>query len=78
MKKAFEFIQSLRSQFFELMGFPTIKMFSDYTEVYFDCRSVIRDLELFEISGYDEMRFFAKDDCITFVYTFYNEEEENK
>lgn len=78
MKKAFEFIQSLQSPFFELMGYPTIKMFSDCTEVYFDCKSVIRDLELFELSGYDEMRFFAANDCITFVYTFYNEEEENE
>lgn len=78
MKKAFEFIQSLQSPFFELMGYPTIKMFSDCTEVYFDCKSVVRDLEIFEISGYDGMRFFAADGCITFVYTFYNEEEENE
>lgn len=75
MKRAFEFIQSLKSPFFELMGYPTIKMFSDYTEVYFDCKSVIRSLDYLELSGYDEMRFFGSDGCITFVFTFYDRED---
>lgn len=75
MKKAFEFIQSLKNPFFELMGYPTIKMYSDYTEVYFDCTSVIRSLDPLELGGYDEMRFFAGDGCITFVFTFYKRED---
>lgn len=76
MKKAFNFIESLKSNFYDLMGFPTVKMYSDYVEVYFDCTNVIRDLEIFELGGYDEMRFFAGDGCITFVYTFYSNDED--
>lgn len=75
MKKVFEFIESLKPSFYELMGYPTIKMYSDYIEVYFDCTSVVRDLEIFELDGYDSMRFFAGDGCITFVYTFYISED---
>ena len=78
MKKAFKFIESLKRTFFDLMGYPTIKMYSDYTEVYFDCKSVIRSFEPLELDGYDEMRFFAGDGCITFVFTFYHEEDIEK
>lgn len=74
MKKAFEFVQSLKPSFVELMGYPTIKMYSDFTEVYFDCTSVIRTFALFNIGGFDAMRFFAGDGCITFVFTFYDSE----
>ena len=71
MKKAFDFVSSLKPSFYEVLGFPTLKVFSDYVEVYFDSSSVIRDLSIFEVSS-DQFRFFPNDGVITYVFTFYN------
>lgn len=71
MKKAFDFVGSLKQPFFDLMGFPTIKFYSDYVEVYFDCINVIRDLSIFDDCASDEFRMFSNDGCITVVFTFY-------
>lgn len=75
MEKAFKFIQSLDSNFYELMGYPTIKVHSDFTEVYFDCTKVIRSVEPLNLTGYDNMRFFAGHGFITFVFEFYHQED---
>lgn len=71
MKKAFDFVSSLKNSFFDFMGFPTIEFSSDVIEIYFDCKKTIRDLDIFELSGYDEFRMFSGDGCITVVFTFY-------
>lgn len=70
MKKAFDFVSSLKPNFYAVFGFPTLKIFEDYVEVYFDSASTIRDLEIFDVSC-DEFRFFPNGDVITYVFTFY-------
>ena len=70
MKKVFDFISMLSPVFYEKFGFPTIKMYSDYAEIYFDSTNVIRDLCILMIPA-DEFRMFPNDNCITYVYTFY-------
>ena len=72
MKKAFDFVVSLKPSFYEILGYPTLKVYSDYVEVYFDSSNVIRDLEIFEVIC-DEFRFFPNDGVITYVFTFYND-----
>ena len=71
MKKAFDFVASLKPDFFSVLGFPTLKVYSDFVEVYFDSSATIRDLEIFNVSS-DEFRFFPNDGVITYVFTFYN------
>ena len=71
MKKAFDFVASLKPDFFSFLGFPTLKVYSDFVEVYFDSSASIRDLEIFNVSS-DEFRFFPNDGVITYVFTFYN------
>lgn len=75
MKKAFEFVESLSKPFLDLMGFPTIKVYSEITEVVFKCDKVIRTLVACQIPEYDEVRFYADSDCIMFVFTFNNAED---
>ena len=73
MKKAFKFVESLTSQFIDLFGYPTIKVGSEYTEVYFDSSAVINSLGIFNVPN-DGFRMFAGDNgCITYVFTFYND-----
>lgn len=76
MKKVFDFIQSLKPSFYESFGYPTIKMYSDFAEVYFDTANTIRDLATLQIDS-DEFRLFPSNTLgmITIVYTFYFEEE---
>ena len=71
MKKAFDFVGSLKPLFYDVLGYPTLKVFSDYVEVYFDSANIIRDLSIFDVSC-DEFRFFPGDGVITYVFTFYN------
>lgn len=70
MKKVFDFISGLKPLFYEKFGYPTIKTYSDYAEVYFDSSNVIRDVSLLQIPA-DEFRMFPNGDSITYVYTFY-------
>lgn len=74
MKKAFQFIESLKPTIYEVLGYPTIKVYSDYVEVYFDFSSTIRDLQIFDIKS-DEFRLFPSNTqgLITCVFTFYND-----
>ena len=75
MKKAFEFIQSLKPSFYEVLGYPTIKVLSEnYVEVYFDFSSTIHYLEIFDVKS-DEFRLFPSNTqgLITCVFTFYND-----
>lgn len=69
MKKVFDFISGLSPLFYEMFGYPTIKVYSDYAEVYFDSTAVVRDLSLLQLSA-DEFRMFPNDGRITYVYTF--------
>lgn len=71
MKKAFDFVASLKPDFYDVLGFPTLKVFHDYVEVYFDSSKPIRDLSLFNVEC-DEFRFFPNGCWITYVFTFYN------
>lgn len=77
MKKVFNFIQSLKPSFYESFGFPTIKMYRDYAEIYFDTANTIRDLTTLEMKS-DEFRLFPSNTqgMITIVYSFYFEDEE--
>lgn len=74
MKKVFDFIQSLTPAFYLEFGYPTIKMFNDYAEIYFDTTNTIRDLTTLQIEA-DEFRLFPSNTpgAITIVYTFYFE-----
>lgn len=76
MKKAFQFVESLKPPFLDLLGFPTIKTYSEITEVIFSCEKVIRTLVPYQLPEYDEVRFYAEDGCIKFIFTFYNTENE--
>ncbi len=77
MKKVFDFIQSLTPLFYENFGFPTIKMYSDFAEIYFDTTNTIRDLATLQMEA-DEFRLFPsnKQGEITIVYTFYFNDED--
>lgn len=70
MKKVFDFISGLTPLFYSQFGYPTIKVFSDYAEVYFDSSNTIRDLSMLQIPA-DEFRMFPNDGNITYVFTFY-------
>ena len=74
LKKATEFIARLTALQFDLLGYPTIKMHSDYVEVYFDTAQTIRNLGLINMPA-DEFRMYSNDTNLTFVYTFYNDED---
>ena len=74
LKKATEFIAQLTALHFDLLGYPTIKMHSDYVEIYFDTTQTIRNLGLIN-SPADEFRMFNNDTNLTIVYTFYNDED---
>lgn len=76
MKKEFNFIQSLTPSFYQDFGFPTIKMYSDYAEIYFDTANTIRSLATLQMEA-DEFRLFPSNiqGKITIVYTFYFDEE---
>ena len=72
MRKAFDFVGSLKPLFYEILGFPTLKVSSEFVEVYFDSSNTISDLSIFEVAS-DEFRFFPNDGVITYVFTFYND-----
>ena len=74
LKKANEFIEQLTALHFDLLGYPTIKMHSDFVEVYFDTAQTIRSLGLIILPA-DEFRMFTNGSDLTIVYTFYNDED---
>lgn len=74
LKKANEFITQLTALHFDLLGYPTIKMHSDFVEVYFDTTQTILNLGLINLPA-DEFRMFNNDTNLTIVYTFYNDED---
>lgn len=74
LKKTNEFIAQLTALHFDLLGYPTIKMHSDFVEVYFDTDVTIRNLALINLPA-DEFRMFTNDTNLTIVYTFYNDED---
>ena len=74
LKKATKFIAQLTALHFDLLGYPTIKMHSDFVEVYFDTAQTIRSLALINLPA-DEFRLFTNDTNLTIVYTFYNDED---
>ena len=71
MKKVTDFLDSLTPLTFEMLGNPTIKFYDEFIEVQFSSRATFRNLELFDLNGFDEFRFFPLDDSIVFVWTFY-------
>lgn len=74
MKKAFEFIESLKPSFIETCGYPTVKFTKETVEVYFDFANTIRDIKIFECSSCDEFMMFPSEftkGFITCVYVFY-------
>lgn len=73
MKKAFKFIETLTPLHLEVLGYPTLKIHSDFTEVRFEFDSVIRDLSFISLMS-DEFRMFSKDDSLVLIYTFYESE----
>ena len=73
MEKLFSFLSSLTKLFFEQFGNPEIKFFDDYFEVYFTTSKVFRSLDYFNLSGFDEFRFFAQQDSLVFVFTIYRD-----
>lgn len=70
MKKIYDFIEGLKPMFYDKFGYPTIKVYSDYAEIYFDSAEVIRDLSMLMLPA-DEFRMFPNDGRITYVFTFY-------
>lgn len=70
-KKALKFVEGLTPLFFELFGFPTLKFYSDYAEVFFQKDCVIKDLGYFNLHGFDEFRMYANHDEMVIVFTFY-------
>lgn len=74
LKKATEFIAQLTALHFDLLSYPTIKMHSDYVEIYFDITQTVRNLGLIYLPA-DEFRMFNNDTKLTIVYTFYNDED---
>ena len=74
MKKAFRFVESLSKSFLDVMGMPTIKVGTEYTEVVFSSDKVIKTLLPFPLLDYDGVQFYADGNCIKFVFTFYHSE----
>lgn len=76
LQRAFDFLKSLNPAVYELLGYPTMKMGSDYVEVSFDCIKTIRNLDVLNRDA-DEFRMFTSDTpgVITIVYTFYLDED---
>ena len=66
LKKANEFIEQLTALHFDLLGYPTIKMHSDFVEVYFDTAQTIRNLGLINLPT-DEFRMFTNGSDLTIV-----------
>ena len=77
MKKVFDFISGLKPSFYSQFGYPTIKIYSECAEVYFDSGKTLRDVSLLQIPA-DEFRMFPNGECITYVFTFYFYEENEK
>lgn len=73
LKKAIEFIAQLTALHFDLLGYPTIKMYSDFVEVCFNTGVTIRNLALINLPA-DEFCMFTNDSNLTIVYTFNNDE----
>ena len=74
MKKVVDFLDSLTPLFYEFFGHPTIKFYDDFLEVMFRTSNTIRNLDYFDLNGYDEFRFFALDGEIYFIWTFYKKD----
>lgn len=77
MKKVFDFISGLKPTFYSQFGYPTIKVNSDYAEVYFDSSNTLHDVSMLQIPA-DEFRMFPNGECITYVFTFYLYDEFEK
>lgn len=77
MKKVFDFISGLKPTFYSQFGYPTIKVYSDYAEVYFDSCNTLRDVSMLQIPA-DEFKMFPNKECITYVFTFYFNDEDEK
>lgn len=73
LKKATEFIAQLTTLHFDLLGYPSIKMHSDYVDVSFKTRSTIRSLDVIKFTC-DEFRMYPDDSYIVFEYTFTDDE----
>lgn len=73
MDKLFSFLSSLDKKFFEQFGYPEVKFLDESFEVYFTTSNVFRSLDYFNLKGYDELRFFAQDYSLVFVFTIYRE-----
>ena len=74
LKKATEFITQLTALHFDLLGYPTMRMHSDYVEVSFTTRNTIRTLDVLKFSC-DEFRMFADESGIVLIYTFDDDED---
>lgn len=69
----FAFVGKLPVVFIKLLGYPTIKVYSDYIELYFETYNTIRSLDVFDMIESDEFRLFpSSDGKLTVVYTFYS------
>ena len=74
LEKATEFIAQLTALHFDLLGYPTIKMHSNFVDVSFTTRNTIRSLDLLKFAC-DEFRMFADNSDIVLVYTFNDDED---
>lgn len=70
MKRVFDFFESIEHAFYDKFGFPTIKVFSDFAEIYFDSTAIVHDLSILQLPA-DEFRMFPSDGRITYVYTIF-------
>lgn len=74
LHKATAFIEKLPLTVLDLLGYPTLKVKSDYVEVCFHTHNVIRDFLPLQIPA-DEFRIFSEMDNLVLVYTFCNVED---
>lgn len=74
LKKATEFIGQLAGSQFDLLGYPTIKMHSDFVDVTFRTHATICGLDVLNYSS-DGFSMFADLSDIVIVYTFYDDED---
>lgn len=74
LKKATEFIGQLKAIHYDLLGYPTIKMYSDYVDVSFTTRKTIRTLDVLKFSC-DEFRMYVDESVLVLEYTFTDDED---
>ncbi len=70
MKEAFNFIETLSPLFIEVFGYPTVKIYSDEVEVYFDTANTIRNLELLAVPCSSFRMFSKSEGLITICFVF--------